>query len=182
MAENTESNDPQTEGRAGIPKIAVAFVGVVILVECALAYLLIPSPADVAQAAGVQAADETEGSAEGEGASTAVDKAEPVSEVTLGTFHITLYRPASNTTWRVHLEVAAGVRKEDKEEFDKLFADAENRIRDRIIGVVRSSEVTDFGGEGSGLIKRRILETVNDLFGKPLLREIYFSQNNFNES
>ena len=56
-----------------------------------------------------------------------------------------------------------------------------HRIRENVIIIIRSAEVTDLTDAGLGLIKRRILETTNKTLGKPLLQEVVFSEFSFIE-
>jgi len=51
-----------------------------------------------------------------------------------------------------------------------------HRFRDQVLVEVRNSEPADLADPGLALIKRRILEKSNDLFGDPILRSIIFSQ------
>ncbi len=180
MAER-ETNSADNKPRSTLlPKIFVAaFVVAVILVQCLLAYWLIPSPAEVAQAA--SAAEQQKTPAQDEEKSAKSNQAESVIEVDLGTFDITIYQPASKSTWRVNIAMAGTIRKKDKAEFESLYANNQHRLRDRIITVVRNSQIDELTDGHLGLIKRRILEKSNDLFGKPLLVEINFSHYQFIE-
>ena len=67
----------------------------------------------------------------------------------------------------------------DVAEFEALLQTNRNRLRDKIIAVIRKSDASDLSDAGLGLIRRGILETSNTLFGKRLLREISFSNYRF---
>jgi flagellar FliL protein len=54
-------------------------------------------------------------------------------------------------------------------------------VRDNVIVIIRSAEITDLTDAGLGLIKRRILETTNKTLGKPLLQGVVFSEFSFVE-
>lgn len=61
------------------------------------------------------------------------------------------------------------------DEFTRLFEKHKHRLRDQVIVIVRSAELTDFADPSLGLIRRKILEKSNRLLGKPLLEEVIFS-------
>ncbi len=63
----------------------------------------------------------------------------------------------------------------------KRLEDHKHQVRDNIIVIIRSAEITDLTDAGLGLIKRRILETTNRTLGKPLLQGIMFSDFSFVE-
>jgi flagellar FliL protein len=51
-----------------------------------------------------------------------------------------------------------------------------HRFRDKIILKIRDSSAEDLSDPGLGLIKRRILETSNEVLGTPFLQSVVFSQ------
>ena len=53
------------------------------------------------------------------------------------------------------------------------------RLRERITVEFRNAEITDLADSELGLIKRRILEKSNALFGKPLLRSVLLPDFNY---
>jgi flagellar FliL protein len=62
----------------------------------------------------------------------------------------------------------------DESTFEELQTQYEQRLRDKIIFEVRNADVADLTDPGLGLIKRRILEKSNLLFGKSILKSIVF--------
>jgi flagellar FliL protein len=102
-------------------------------------------------------------------------------EVSLGSYHVSAYQPSSNTTLRIDLDLFATVLAADEGEFHRLFATNEHRLREQVIVTLRGAEVTDLTDAGLGLIKRQILEKSNRILGKPLLRQIVFSEFSFME-
>ena len=120
-------------------------------------------------------------------------------EVDLGKFSLTAYQPASNSSVLIdfhlfgtvavepghHDEEAAssgghggghgGGEAKPNDEFSRLYDKSMHRIRDQVITIVRSADLTDFADPNLGLIRRKILEKSNRILGKPLLQEVIFS-------
>ena len=127
------------------------------------------------------------------------EQAAPKREVDLGKFSITSFQPASNTTLLIDFHMCgtvaidAAATKADEaghghggghghgeatpadDEFSRLYDKHKHRLRDQVIVIVRSAEITDFADPSLGLIRRKILEKSNRLLGKPLLEEVIFS-------
>lgn len=181
------------KGGGMLAKLAIGlFVGAVILVECAIFYLMVPSADAIAAKAEAKLAEKlqaekassasTEGGSEGErgeGDSTKHEHgssdSETVVEVELGHYMITAQQPTSNSTIRVDFNLFATVDEEEKSEFGEHFEKSLHRLRDIVIFEIRNAQISDLADPGLGLIKRRILEKSNALFGKHLLHEIVFS-------
>lgn len=102
-------------------------------------------------------------------------------EVDLGNFTVSGFQPASNSTLFITFHLYGTVRHKYAGEFAGRLAEHQHRIRDNIIVIIRSAEITDLTDAGLGLIKRRILETTNKTLGKPLLQEVIFSEFSFIE-
>ena len=94
---------------------------------------------------------------------------------------VTAYQPVSSSTLFISFHLYGSVTERQTEEFDRRLEDNKHRIRDNIIVIVRSAEITDLTDAGLGLIKRRILETTNKALGKPLLQGVMFSEFSFVE-
>lgn len=173
--------------------IAAAVVTVVILTECALAYVLIPSPAQLEAHLQTQAhaPAETKSAAHGKDhgkehgkeaekeSATLSDKGtgeKPEAEVDLGKFNLIIHQPASNLTLRVNFHLVGTVVEEEKEAFNALLAKNQHRLRDQVIFEVRSCELSELTDPGLALIKRKILAKSNELLGKPLLKTVVFSE------
>jgi hypothetical protein len=102
-------------------------------------------------------------------------------EVDLGEFTVTGYQPVSNATLFISFHLYGTIRHKDGDEFASRLEDSKHRIRDNVIVIIRSAEITDLTDAGLGLIKRRILETTNKTLGKPLLQGVVFSEFSFIE-
>jgi flagellar FliL protein len=160
----------------------LALILAVVGAECLLAFMYVPSLAASSQ---LQVATEP----------TAPDQdlAQPVNnrrEVDLGQYSITAFQPSSNTTLLIDFRLFGTVACKPGEEapaaeaeeaaasddFSKLFEKHKHRIRDQVITIVRSAEMTDFADPSLGLIRRKILEKSNRTLGKPFLEEVIFSE------
>lgn len=102
-------------------------------------------------------------------------------EVDLGNFTVSGFQPASNSTLFITFHLYGTVRHKYADEFSERLEENKHRIRDNIIVIIRSADITDLTDAGLGLIKRRILETTNRTLGKPLLQEVVFSEFSFIE-
>ena len=159
------------------PILVAVFISAVILVECAFAYLLIPSTTDletwakkkegdaVAAEHGSEAPEEHKGE----------HAAEHEAEVELGKFNIIVHKPADNLTMRVNFHLIGTVPEKEHKEFEELYAKCEHRLRDQIIFEVRKSDVAELSDPGLALLKRKILAKSNELLGKSMLHTIVFS-------
>ena len=173
-----EGDDVAVEGRSGlIGKIKIAvFLLVVILAEGGVAYFVLPSAEDTAlmaqamleSAAGDDIVEETLDPVDEDGEV-------PRIEVDLGEYGITSYQPLTNTTMRIDFHLYGTVLENDDSEFSSRFTDNEQRLRDHVLVVLRSAEEAELVDPGLGLIKRKIMERINQALGRPLLQEIIFS-------
>ena len=97
-------------------------------------------------------------------------------EVDLGEYSVTVSLPNSTTTLRVDFKLYGTVSKEEAEEIKSLFEIKNKRFSDLVLYEIRNSASTELADAGLTLIKRRILEKSNTLFGKPILRSVGFYQ------
>ncbi len=96
-------------------------------------------------------------------------------EVDLEQFSVTAHQPTSNTTMRIEFHLFGVVSANDKAEFERLVKSSQHRLRDQILVIVRGADARDLADAGLGLIKRQVLEKINTLLGKPLLRAVIVS-------
>jgi flagellar FliL protein len=184
----TPAEAPKRKGRGMFRIIkAVAFVSVIVVVQIVVASMLAPSPQDTAKLAHDLAAASTGHAAEAqdehakEAKETHSGHDENLVEVDLGTFNITRFNPATNTTLAIDFELFGTVLAEDKTAFEHHFEGSTARIKEQITMTMHSAESTDLTDAGLGLIKRQILEKTNRALGQPLLKEVLFSKFNFVE-
>ncbi len=179
MSETETTNGDETRaGGSFLARIMIGmFVVLVILGECLLAYMIIPSAEDVADKAKEIIAEDQPQDSEAD----VVEEDDEAMEVELGDFSLTLHQPTASSTMHIQFLLVGTVSSDNKAEFDGLLENNKHRFRDKVLSEIRESEVTDLTEPGLGLIKRRILAKSNALFGKPLLTSIIFSKFTFHE-
>jgi flagellar basal body-associated protein FliL len=212
-----ESNTDATEKRSGkdltavepksggmlLKVTALLFVVAVILAECLIAYLYLPSSEGTASASTPapkqehataektehakaepgKPAEKKEGKAEQGKKSEPEEEVDPSDEVEedLEQFSVTAHQPTASTTMRVEFHLFGAVTAKDKDDFQRLLKLNHHRIREQILVIVRSAEPADLADARLGLIKRQILEKINALLGKPLLRAVVVSEFSYME-
>lgn len=103
------------------------------------------------------------------------------AEVDLGEFTVTVYQHASSSTQFISFHLFGTVKHKSVDDFNERLEESKHRIRDNILVIIRSAEMSDLTDAGLGLIKRRVLETTNKALGKPLLQGVIFSEFSFVE-
>jgi flagellar basal body-associated protein FliL len=187
---------PAPAGKKSKVKI-IAIVGIIVAVQCALAFMFLPggdakADSKKEKAAKMAETGEEHGSKSGE-----------AREVDLGQFNLTTFNPNSNTTLVIdfHLYGTVSMEREEAEakgaeakkegekkaeggkageepdnsKFGKLLKRSKHRFREQVIVIIRNAEMGDLADPGLGLIKRQILAKTNSLLGEPLLKEVIFS-------
>lgn len=170
--------------------VAGAFLALIIVVECAVAYYVFPSAEDVTSLAQAQHAVKQHApapAAHGHGhghddpAEADLLDVKERQEISLGEFGVTSYQPLSNTTLRIDFQLYGVFPAEDSETLMKLLEENKHRYREQILVIMRSAEMTDLTDAGLGLIKRKILEKTNRVLGREILEEVIFSDFSFVE-
>jgi flagellar FliL protein len=187
-SEAMASDASASSDRSGFFKIvkAVAFVSVIVVVEIVAAAMLAPSAqetAKLAQQLAAAASGETEDAAHehGEGHEHEPSHDEHLKEVELGSYTITRFNPATNTTLAIDFELYGTVLADDAGDFHHHFENSKARIREGVNMTLHGADSSDLTDAGLGLIKRRILEKTNRALGQPLLKEVLFSKFSFVE-
>lgn len=161
---------------------AVAFVLVVVLAECAVAVLVFPSADDTTAMTQAMLATKPDQTSQPPAPPDAVKPDEKEEkEVDLGEYDVSSYQPLSDTTLRISVHLYGTVLSENENEVTALLETKKQRMREQVLVILRSAELTDLTDAGLGLIKRRILEKTNRIFGKPLLQQVIFSEFSFLE-
>jgi flagellar basal body-associated protein FliL len=204
MAELAPSGTTEESGgKKSLSKMKIAaIVGVIVLLQCVLAYLYLPGGDSAAkgeakkEVAAANPADKPERELAGDGHGDH-------REVDLGKFSLTAFDPNSNTTMLIDFHLfgtvtaehdekdakgsaehgghgghggkAGEAAEEDNTKFGKLFKKNQYRFRDQVIVIIRNAQMSDLTDPGLGLIKRQILAKTNSLLGEPLLKEVLFS-------
>jgi flagellar FliL protein len=104
-----------------------------------------------------------------------------LKEVELGSYTITRFNPATNTTLAIDFELYGAVLADDAGDFHHHFENSKARIREGVNMTLHGADSKDLTDAGLGLIKRRILEKTNRALGQPLLKEVLFSKFSFVE-
>jgi len=160
----------------------ILFVAGVIVVECMVTYLYIPSATETtAMAEAALGVKPPAGETVAHGLPLEPGDLTDYVEVDLETFSVTAFQPISNTTLRIDFHLFGTVGIDDEKEFLALRKENLHRFREQVIVTVRSADITDLTDAGLGLLKRKILEQTNRTFGKPLLRTVIFSDFSFIE-
>jgi hypothetical protein len=177
-----EAETPRGRGLLRMIK-AVAFISVIVVVEIVVASMITPTAQeterlahDLAAASHGEAAAKEE-HAEEEGHHHAHD----LKEVELGTYNVTRFNPATNTTLAIDFELFGTVLADDVTDFEHSFENSKARIREQVTMTLHGADSGSLTDAGLGLIKRQILEKTNRALGEPLLKEVLFSKFNFVE-
>jgi flagellar FliL protein len=179
-AQATTQDQASSTTKVGHPwlgKLMIAgFMGAVVAIECLVAYLLFPSPEEVAALAQQNLEKKLPSTLANEDAAIADDEEGEAVEIDLGEYSVTVRQTNSTTVLRVDFHLVGTVLETDGKEIQSLFDRNIHRFRDQVLVEIRNSEPADLADPGLALIKRRILEKSNALFGKPILRSVVFSE------
>ena len=160
--------------------VIVCIVTAVVLIETAVALILIPTGDEVAEKVRQDIQNEWK---EELGDADLLEKGEEedveLVEVDLGAFDITIHDNKAQSTYAVDCKVVGTVKKEERSDFDTLFENNKNRVREKIMVEFRSAKVEELAESELGLIKQRISENINQLFRKTLLREVFLPEFNY---
>jgi hypothetical protein len=170
-----QAEAPKSKAGGGLMgKLIVAgFMGAVIATECLLAYLFIPNPDEVAALAEENVTKKLPASLAGDEVTSEDDRKNMV-EIQLGDYAITISQRNSSTALRADFTLAGTVLSKDENEFANLMEKHPARFREIVLYEFRNSEREDLDDPQLGLIKRRILERSNTLFGKPIIKKLMF--------
>jgi hypothetical protein len=138
---------------------------------------MIPTPEQVAAVTEERLAERMKETAERVGGDERLPAAEEVLdvEVDLGSYSITY--PNGSTMLRIEVTLAGTILQDDKSKFDALFKEKERRYSQMVNIAFRSAELVDIVNDPNlDLIRRRILEKSNALFGQRILRDVVVSQ------
>jgi flagellar FliL protein len=168
---------------------AVAFISVIVVVQVVVASMLAPSAKDterlahelVAASHGKEDAEHGHEESAKDSDGHDADHGEDLHEVELGSFNVTRFNPATNSTLAIDFEVYGTVLADEASEFEHKFEKSNARIREQITLTMHGADSSDLTDAGLGLIKRQILEKTNRALGQPMVKEVLFSKFNFVE-
>ena len=171
--ENEQTPEAASGGGGMMGKLLIAgFMGGVIVVECLLAYLFIPSAEEVAALAEQNMTKKLPANLVGDDSEAAEDNDEQSVETPLGEYSMTVGQRNASTALRVDFHLAGIVLAADEGEFENLMERYPARFRQIVLREIRSADREDFDDPELGLLKRRILEKSNNLFGTPVLKSL----------
>jgi hypothetical protein len=173
-AQENEQTLQADNARGGtMSKLLIAgFMGGVIVVECLLAYLFIPSAEEVAALAEQNMTKKLPANLMGDDPEATAADAEKSVEIVLGEYSMTVAQRNASTALRVDFHLAGIVLTENESEFQNLMERYPARFRQIVLREIRSADREDFDDPELGLLKRRILEKSNSLFGNPILKSL----------
>lgn len=177
--ENTPPEDTEDSTEASMrPRsntgLVVAFVGIVVVIETAMFFFLVPSAEQVSALAEAQLVQSVqEGAAKAEEETTDENK---VVEFELGTFGETFSPIETDRTFRVELKLYGLIRKKNQEKMEEEFESKNGRLRHAIRMKIRNSELSELQDNQLGLLERRILTTCNHLLDEDMLLGVGFHQ------
>ncbi|MEM9645433.1 MAG: dihydrolipoamide acetyltransferase [Planctomycetota bacterium] len=165
-----ESAAPAKKGRG----LIVAFVAVVVMVETAMFFFLIPSAEQVsamAEANLIDSVQQAEADAEQQ-----ADDGNALIEVDLGEFGETFSPIDSEGTYKVELQLYGLIREKDKEKMEAEQKAKNGRLQHEIRMKIRNSELGELQDNQLALLQRRILTKCNHQLDEDLLVGVGFKR------
>ena len=156
----------------GSRRLIVGFVAVVVLLETAMFFFLVPTADEVsalAEAKLIASVQEGEAAAEEQ----ALDE-NAVKEFKLGMYGETFSPIDTERSYRLEIDLYGLTRKKDQERMEIEFAEKEGRLRHAVRMKIRNSELAELNENNLGLLQRRILTTCNHLLEDDLLLGVGF--------
>lgn len=150
-------------------------VGIVLL-EVVLAAFILPSPSKVkSEITPVIEEEINQKSSPQYKISPNAIKPEEKVEKDLGDFNLS-EQGAGPRDIRISTHFYALVNKSDEAEFDKKYAEHQNRIRNAILVILRSTPGTELDDPVLGVVRNKILVKVNEILGAPLVKGVIFTE------
>ncbi|SMP76982.1 hypothetical protein SAMN06265222_12254 [Neorhodopirellula lusitana] len=178
MAEETKptTEEPAEEAinrpRSNTPMV-VGFIGLVMVIETAMFFFLVPSAEQVSALAEAQLIESVQEGAE-EAEKVASDE-NRVEEFELGTFGETFSPIDTDRSFRVELRLYGLIRAKNKSKMTEEFEAKNGRLRHEIRRKIRNSELSELQDNQLGLLERRILTTSNHLLDEDMLLGVGFN-------
>jgi flagellar basal body-associated protein FliL len=165
------ADKPKGAGGSGKAMI-IGFVSLVVLLETALFFFLIPSAEDVAALAEARLVQKIK-----EGETTEEEKKndeKTIIEFPLGQFGVVFSPVDSERSFRVEFNLFALLRKLKESSLKEEYKLKEGRIRHEVLMKVRTCTLEELQENNLGSIQRRILATCNQLLNEPVLLSVGF--------
>lgn len=165
--------DADKKQPAGGRMVMIGFVSLIMVVETALFFFLVPSAEEVAALAEMQLIEKMK---EGEKAAAIQESDENTpTEFDLGTFGETFSPIDSENRYRVEFRLFGLVKKKHLPIIRSELETKSGRLRHAIRMKVRNSEIGELEENQLGLLQRRILATCNHLLEDDILLSIGFA-------
>lgn len=168
--ENTPEDLP-VRPRSNTPMV-IAFVGVIVMIETAMFFFLVPSAEQVSALAEAQLIASVQEGAE-EAAKETSDE-NRVIEFELGVFGETFSPIDTDRSFRVEMRLYGLIRAKNEAKMKAEFESKNGRFRHEIRRKVRNSELSELQDNQLGLLERRILTTSNHLLNEDMLLGVGF--------
>jgi flagellar basal body-associated protein FliL len=171
-ANETTEEAPKKTGSGG-KFIMLGFISIVVLVETALFFFLIPSAEDVAALAEARLVQNIKEGEKHDDPHKVSDK-DQIVEFPLGQFGIVFSPVDSESDFRVEFVLFGLLRKPNADRLKEEFKSKEGRIRHEVLLKVRTSTIEELQENNLASIQRRILATCNQLLDEPVLLSVGF--------
>lgn len=178
MARKTNNDDNGEASNGGKGKVGkpllIGFISVIVVVETALFFFLVPSAEEVAalaEARLVSSLQENEAEAEQAENDENVHK-----EFDLGTFGETFRPNGSDNSYRLEMRLYAVVRAKDHQRMTQEFKEKSGRIRHEVRKGIRNSTLEELEENQLGLLQRKLFGICNHLIADGILVHIGFSE------
>lgn len=172
MEENVEATPVKRSPRI---YILLGFVSLILL-QATLLFFLLPSPAQVAQQVDSYARSDDQWSEMVRGTVPVDPNVKPIDlkEKSLGEkFTVQDISPRNPSEMEIFsVKVTLKIDKKDEKEFDKLYLERTETLRDIVYAVLRSSTMEERGSETLSAIKNRIRLRINEELGANYVKDV----------
>jgi flagellar basal body-associated protein FliL len=172
MADAKKDGGDGGKAKGGGKVIIVGFISVIMLVETALFFFLVPSAEEVAALAEARLIQNVQKSEEDQTQAEIDENA--INEFELGSFGETFSPIDTEQKYRVELTLFALVKAKDQPKLESEFKEKSGRLSHAIRMKIRNSELSELEENQLGLLQRRILATCNHLLENDILLSIGF--------
>ncbi len=171
--ETTPTSEEPGKAKVGGKIILIGFIAVIMLVETALFFFLVPSAEEVAALAEARLIQNVQKS-EAEAEEAASDENKPI-EFELGKFGETFSPIDTEAKYTINFRLFAVIKAKDLPRMEKEMGSKSGRLRHAIRMKVRNSEISELEENQLGLLQRRILATCNHLLEDEILMAVGFT-------
>ncbi len=175
MATKTAEKTDTPNKPSMLPKLIVSgFVGLVIVAETLIFFVMVPSGDEVAALAESRLIKKLEATMDADGEVLAKEDEDKIVEFSLGEYGVSFVPPGSDRPHRVEFRLFGTIKSKDQKHLEGLYNERQGRFRHRMILEVRNATMDELTENQLGLIQRRILATSNELLDEPILLGVGF--------